>query len=254
MSADHTTAGCDQLASNLRGTNSPFQSPLGVAPAYDDQGKVSSSLNDTCGSNAPSINPFSLSSIPLNQTDTESEKAMRTRRRKPRKKTEGPTRVVTTDVSGTNYVLLLVGENYVISGSFGIKPSAMTPSLVHIDTCSGVNVIRRQCLPPNWEDHREPLTFDPGLGDANNQPLRFAGVIRLSLRLGNRTYRLPFLIANNFAVDVLLGTSFHNTYIEAIKCIKRTIVFKNGDEVPIVRVNHSRTRPGLDANKGAVPH
>ena len=67
-------------------------------------------------------------------------------------------------------MLLLVGNNYVVSGSYGLKSSAMTPSLVYIDTCSGVNVIREGALPPSWVQYREPLTFDPGLGDANRKP------------------------------------------------------------------------------------
>ena len=131
--------------------------------------------------------PFPLSTDPLTQlpldsgVEADESPTMHTRCRNHRKKkNESLARAGTTNEmeitqgspsrsEASKPILLLVGENYIISGSFGIKTSAMTPSLMHIDTCSGVNVIREQCLPPSWEDHCEPLGHDPGIGDATNR-------------------------------------------------------------------------------------
>ena len=81
------------------------------------------------------------------------------------------TKVQTTKKDDTDpLVMLLIGKNYVVSGSLGLKSSAMIPTNVHIDTCSGVNIVRRSVLPPAWEEFRKPLHKDPGLGTATNTP------------------------------------------------------------------------------------
>ena len=88
-----------------------------------------------------------------------------------------------------------------------------------------------------WEEKRIPLDFDPRLGDAIGRPLRFSGIVRLLVRLGNHTFRVPFLVAERLAVGVLLGTAFHNTHIQNIKCIEQMIDFPNGETIPILEHN-----------------
>ena len=175
------------------------------------------------------------------------------RRRKHRKRKRK--KVHATTVHNTNSIdtnsdvkskslLLLVGDNYVVSGSFGLKTSAMKPSMIHIDTCSGVNIIRRKVLPDAWEEFRQPLKHDPGLGDANHNPLHFVGTVRLTLRLANRIFKnVEFLVTDNFAVDILLGTSFHNSNIRHINCIEQSLTLDNGDTVPILETNTALGTP-----------
>ena len=148
-------------------------------------------------------------------------------------------------------LLLLFGENYVISGSIGLRSSSMKPTVIHVDTCSGVNVIREGMLPPKWDEHLEPLNQDPNLGDANGRPLRFKGLIRMSVRLNNRLYRIPFLIATNFAADVLLGTAFLNTHIRSIRCIEKQIELANGETIPIIEINKPASGADAHPEKGA---
>ena len=95
------------------------------------------------------------------------------------------------------------------------------------------------------------MTFNPGLGDANRNPIHFVGVVRLSIRFANRVYRIPFLVAKTFAVDVLVGTSFHNRYIKRIACIEQEITFSNGDTIPIIEQSHSALGADASAEEGA---
>ena len=139
------------------------------------------------------------------------------------------------------YVLVLVKDNYVVSGSIGARSNAMMPTNIYVDTCSGVNIVNRQFLPPACDDLLEPVVEDPNLGDANGRPLQFSSMIRLSLRLGNRSYRIPFFVADRFAVDVLLGTSFHDNYIKSIECMDSKIILAGGEEIPILKTNRPAT-------------
>ena len=113
----------------------------------------------------------------------------------------------------------------------------MTSRMIHIDTYSGVNIVRRDTLPHEWLEYREPLTDDPMLCDANRHPVRFDGVVRMKLRLANRMYTIPFLVAENLAVEVLLGTTFLNKHINAIRCVEQVVELSNEESIPILQQN-----------------
>ena len=66
-------------------------------------------------------------------------------------------------------------------------------------------------------------TVLPTLGDANGRPLSLLGEIVLRIRFGNTTYRVPFIVADNLAAEVIVGTRFMNRYDDAIECHNQTI-------------------------------
>ena len=273
MTADRTTPGCDhpptptprdelvdlELRSSHVGVRLSKMNTMASATAlpYTNDPTLTSIVNSLRENERSEIHADSISPA----RDSTSLRNRRSKSRKKKRKTvdratethEGERDVVASNAK-ENLMLLLVGNNYVVSGSYGLKSSAMTPSLVYIDTCSGVNVIREGALPPSWVQYREPLTFDPGLGDANRNPIHFVGVIRLSIRFANRVYRVPFLVAKTFAVDVLVGTSFHNKYIKLIACIEQQITFSHEDTIPILEQNHSALGSDASVEEGAPVH
>ena len=86
-----------------------------------------------------------------------------------------------------------------------------------------MNIIRQNTLTDGWQTCLMKDTILPALGDANGKPLRLLGEIVLRIRFGNTTYRVPFIVADKLAVEVIVGTRFMNRYVNAIECRNQTI-------------------------------
>ena len=76
-------------------------------------------------------------------------------------------------------VLVLRFSHYIVAGSIGSSRSALTPFHIVFDTGAGINVIRRSALPNGWEACRVTNEELPNEGDANGQPLRVGGAVKL---------------------------------------------------------------------------
>lgn len=117
----------------------------------------------------------------------------------------------------------------------GTTCRALTPHTIAVDTCSGYNVIAPSALPPDWQDYlvdtNEAL---PRLANADSSPLQLSGVVSLVVRFANNRYRLPFVIADSLAVDVLVGTPFIDTHVSNFDIERRRINFRIGGHVPIL--------------------
>ena len=62
-------------------------------------------------------------------------------------------------------------------------------------------------------------------------------MVHLSVRLGNKIYRVPFLIAEQLAVAALLGTSFMNKHVDHICRRNQEIDFHQGCTIPILKAH-----------------
>lgn len=104
---------------------------------------------------------------------------------------------------------------YTVYGSIGTATNAFKPYRIAVDTCSGYNIVRKNCLPPDWRSYEVPNTSLPRLVGAESSPLKLTSVVGLAVRLANVTNRLPFIVADALAVDVVLGTSFIDTHVRS---------------------------------------
>ena len=145
-----------------------------------------------------------------------------------------------------------MAENYRVSGSIGLTAALMLPTTVYLDTCSGVNVINRKFVPTEWLSQLKPVLKDPRLGDANSNPIVFDGMLTLTLRFANRAYRVAFYVARHFAVDVLVGTAFHNRYIKGIFPIDQRVTFENDESVPMLQSKNNA--PGVAPSEEGAPN
>ena len=156
-------------------------------------------------------------------TEMESGKAPRkkkTRRKRPRpgnSLAKGDPRVV------DGVVCLLSSKLYTVYGLIGTATNSLKPYRIAIDTCSGYNLVRRDCLPPDWRTYQVPNASRPRVAGADSSPLKLTAVVRLALQFGNVTYRLPFVIANSLAVEVLLGTFFIDAHVKRIDIDKQCL-------------------------------
>lgn len=60
----------------------------------------------------------------------------------------------------------------------------------------------------------------PKLGDANGKHLKLLAAIRLRLRIGKAHFRVPFFVAPTLAAPLIIGTSFLDSKVKAIRCMK----------------------------------
>lgn len=115
---------------------------------------------------------------------------------------------------------------YTVSGSLGFTAREMRPTKIEINNCSPSNIIHVSELSREWISLIKPLWFDPQLGDANQNPLQFIGIILITVRLVYRSWKTEFLVAReNLAVSVLLGTCFKTLDVQNFRCRDRLIVF-----------------------------
>ena len=118
----------------------------------------------------------------------------------------------------------------------------MLPFYAVFNTGSGMNIVKRDALFDGWEKLLDRYATMPRLGDANGQPLRLLGEITLRIRFGNTMYRVPFIVADKLAVNVIIGTRFMNQYVDAIECRTQTIRPFRVATIPILsRTNQRNT-------------
>lgn len=102
------------------------------------------------------------------------------------------------------------------------------------DTCSGYNLIRRECLTPDWDRYVDPKATLPRLAGADHHPLRLTALVHLAVRLANKVYRLPFVVVDSLAVEVLIGTAFIDRHVRNIAIDKQRLNLMRGGSVAII--------------------
>ena len=116
----------------------------------------------------------------------------------------------------------------------------MLPFYAVFDTGSKMNSVKRDALFDGWEKLVDKDATMPRLGDVNGRPLRLLGEIMLRIRLGNSTYRVPFIVADKLAINVIIETRFMNHYVDAIECRTQTIRLFRGATIPILSRRNQR--------------
>ena len=152
--------------------------------------------------------------------------------------------LVKGDLEVKRLVCVLKATHYTVLGSLGLSPGVFTPKRIVIDTGCGPAVIRSSELPPDWRRFQVPLVEDPGLADANNNPLLITEMVRLKVRLGNKTTKVSFYVAPNLAVPAILGTGYLNRYVRCIFPMDQMIEIKDGSLVAILSSQRSAKQQG----------
>ena len=124
--------------------------------------------------------------------------------------------------------------HYSVSASVGMNARELRPTTVVMDTGAGSALIKKRMVHANWRDFEMKSTNQPRLGVANGNALQLEAVVHLTIRLGNILYRVPFLVAERLAVDVILGTEFMKKHVQHICCRDKVIDLYQGGTIPIL--------------------
>ena len=139
-----------------------------------------------------------------------------------------------------NLLCLLTATHYVVSCLIGNTRQTMLPFNEVFDTGSGLKIVKRDALFDGWENLHDKDVTMPRLGDANGRRLRLLGEITLRIRFGNATYRVPFIVADKLAGNVIIGTRFMNRYVGAIECRTQTTTLFRGATISILSRTNQR--------------
>ena len=110
-----------------------------------------------------------------------------------------------------NVLCLLTATHYVVSCSIGNTQRTMLPFNAVFYTGSRMKIVKRDALFDGWETLLDKDATMPRLGDANGRPLPLLGEITLRIRFGNTTYRVPFIVADKLAVNVIIGNALYES-------------------------------------------
>ena len=114
-----------------------------------------------------------------------------------------------------------------------MESNAFKARKIPVNTCPGYKLVRKADLSPNWTSHivrDAPLIR---LAVVNNKPLRLTAVVRLAVRIRNTTSRIPFMVAEQLAVPVLLSTVFIEAHVRSIDIEAQNLELQHGVSVSI---------------------
>ena len=131
-------------------------------------------------------------------------------------------------------ICLMTSRIYNVLGSIATEDNAFKPRAIAVDTCSGYNVMRKGDLPPEWMRYVIRDASLPLLTSSNSNPIKLGAVVRLAVQLRNKTFRVPFFVADQLAVPVLLGTAFIDAHVRCIDIDAQKLDLRQGGSVAIV--------------------
>ncbi|CAN8071373.1 unnamed protein product, partial [Agarophyton chilense] len=152
-------------------------------------------------------------------------------------------------------VLVMAKRNYKVYADLGLHTQFMVRHLTVLDTGAGPNFIVESLLPPPLRSIIRSETV-PDVLDANNNPLKTAGVIDLVIRLGRMVVKLTFIVCRSLAAPVILGCHYCDRFFDAIRPRLKQVELEDGSTVPIVRQplkRASRKHVPLSAAKEPTP-
>lgn len=98
-------------------------------------------------------------------------------------------------------------------GPYGTHTKTMVPASTAYEKCSEYNVISRSGLPPNCGNYIIPSFSPPRLAGASEKPLQLGDFTKLSVRLKNKFFPIPVVIAERLQVPLVLGTFFADEHV-----------------------------------------
>jgi hypothetical protein len=108
-----------------------------------------------------------------------------------------------------------------------------------VDTGAAPVIVRLGALPEGVDIF--PLTDAPLLVDAQRKALSLLGVVKGRVLLGDHSYRITALVAENLSVDLILGTQFIDANVRLINPRHRCLTMDNGEAVPLATRYRERT-------------
>lgn len=135
-------------------------------------------------------------------------------------------------------ICYLSAWNYKVEALVGPTAETQVEQLTVIDTGAGPNLIRADLLPDEallkLDQSREMVN----LASASNHRLQVMGITMLSVTIANHKARQQFIVVKRLGADVILGCTYIDAHINAIRPRQKVIELRNESIVPIRRRPH----------------
>jgi len=118
-------------------------------------------------------------------------------------------------------------RHYEIAATIGPCQRAMHSCRPVLDTGAGINLVRPNVLPANWQIYAEKLERTPRMKDANNNSLITNYAIHLYIDFGCAKVFDRFFVADHLSVPCILGTEFMDNHVEAIFTRLKKVVWQD---------------------------
>ena len=118
-------------------------------------------------------------------------------------------------------------RHYEIAATIGPCQRAMHSCRPVLDTGAGINLVRPNVLPANWQSYAEKLERTPRIKDANNNRLIENYAIHLYIDVGCAKVFDRFFVAEHLSVPCILGTEFMDNHVEAIFTHLKKVVWQD---------------------------
>ena len=123
-----------------------------------------------------------------------------------------------------------------------------------LDTGAGINLVRDDVLPENWERMLLPGVALPRITNASGRRMPARGVIILYVQVGNLVKRVRFYVTPGLGVPCILGCTFINLHVRSIHPKERRVDLNEGGSIAItsgVSACHAvtPTRERIPSNK-----
>ena len=125
-------------------------------------------------------------------------------------------------------------RNYKVYANVGFTRQTLQRTLTILDTGAGSSFVHKRMLPPKVLDSLDNGPFWDVV-DANGKPITTIGSVTFIVRLGPYAVAHRFIVCDNLAAPLILGTDFCDTYVEAIRPKKKVVELDDGTTIPIVR-------------------
>lgn len=112
------------------------------------------------------------------------------------------------------WISLSRARTFIVEGTIGITSNIQIPALFSFHTGAGPNLILKQIVMPSLRNNIQRLIVSL-LQTANKPPLDREEVLPLHEHIGDPEIRVRFGVVNDYAVDIIVGTSSMN------QCVRR---------------------------------
>jgi len=135
-------------------------------------------------------------------------------------------------------------RHYEIAATIGPCQWAMHSCRPVLETGAGINLVRPNVLPANWQSYAEKLERTPRIKDAKKNRLIANYAIHLYIDVGCAKVFDRFFVAEHRSVPCILGTDFMDNHVEAIFTRLTKVVWKDHlPQHPPMSAQFSGSRP-----------
>jgi hypothetical protein len=116
------------------------------------------------------------------------------------------------------------------------KAKEFVQTLVALDTCCGLNLIREDMTPK--DAIKQYVANAPRVRDANGRIVNLSAAVSLKLSIADQVFKRILLVAPQLSVSLILGTAFMEEHVKSL--LPREILMVLSSGVPVLLVDDTR--------------